>query len=85
MSPYIPYLMTIRQSPPTTAEIWAMEDRLGAFAFRVAALSRAATLPARLLGRLARGHRAGAAAGPAAAASPALPGRIGPAPSRAEG
>jgi hypothetical protein len=82
MSPYIPYLMTIRQSPPTTAEIWAMEDRLGAFAFRVAALARAATSPARLLGRLARG---GAAASPVAASSPALSGRIGPDPSPAEG
>jgi hypothetical protein len=85
MSPYIPYLMTIRQSPPTTAEIWAMEDRLGAFAFRVAALSRAATSPARLLGRLARGRRGRAAASLVPAASPARSGRIGPNPSPAEG
>jgi hypothetical protein len=85
MSPYIPYLMTIRQSPPTTAEIWAMEDRLGTFAFRVAALSRAATSPARLLGRLARGRRGGAAASRVATASAALSGRIGPDLSPAEG
>jgi hypothetical protein len=81
MSPYTPYLMTIRQSPPATAEIWAMEDRLGAFAFRVAALSRAATWPARLLSRLARGRHGSAVASPAPVASEPLPGRIGPATS----
>lgn len=56
MSPYIPYVLTLRQSPPTTAETWAMEDRLGSVAFRAASMYQAATFPARLLGRLARGR-----------------------------
>ncbi len=57
MSPYIPYLLTLRRGAPTTAEIWAAEDRLGSFALRAASVCAAATSPARLLGRLVRGRR----------------------------
>lgn len=56
MSSYIPYVLTLRQSPPTTAEIWAMEDRLGSMAFGAASMCQAMTSPARLLGRLVRGR-----------------------------
>ena len=40
MSPDIPHAMTLRQGPPTAADISAMRDRLGAFAFQVAAIYR---------------------------------------------
>jgi hypothetical protein len=67
MSPYIPYVMTVKPGAPTAAEIRAMDDRLGSCAVRIDAICRAVMGPAKVLGRVAPRRRDGAAIGPVVA------------------
>jgi hypothetical protein len=78
MSPYIPYLMTVRQGPANAVDSGAMADGLGRLAFRMAAIHQAVASWAKLAGPLARGRRGDAARTSAFAAAPAVPGRLCP-------
>jgi|GEM_PF-5860669 hypothetical protein len=75
MSLYIPYVMTLRPGAPTAAEIRAVDDRLGSFAFRIDAISRAAMWPVKVLGRGALRRRGDVAIGAVVASSAARPGQ----------
>jgi hypothetical protein len=70
MSQYIPYVMTLRQGSPTTAEIRALEDGLGVFALRVAAIHQAVGWPVRVLGRVTHGGHGRPRVGAAVVPSP---------------
>jgi hypothetical protein len=69
MSPYIPYLLTLRWSPPATAAIWVTDDRPGALTSRTPSVRRAPAAPARLIRRLAHRRPDAAIVRPVASAS----------------
>ncbi len=78
MSLYIPCAITLRPGAPTEAEIRAMDDRLGSFAFRIDAFSRAVTWPLKMLGRGTVRRRRDVAIDPMAASPAARPGQRRP-------